>query len=178
MRLDDGPQTRYDITFTLSDLALVQSRRGQWNDAVAMWQRALAIRQAAVDADPKNIRALVGAATLHGRLGTAAAAQQDPLTSVLHYREELRVRDHVIGITGPLPTRVSEQAWARLRLAENLLDSAAISPGHPSRAAWLAESGRLVRSVSRGSGKASVPAGSEPGYLELYDALVKRLAAP
>ena len=30
IRLDDRPETRYDITFTLSDLALVQSRRGDW----------------------------------------------------------------------------------------------------------------------------------------------------
>jgi len=55
LALDDRPQTRYDITFTLSDLALVQSRRGHWDDAVAQWTDALRIRQAAVDADPRNV---------------------------------------------------------------------------------------------------------------------------
>ena len=127
--LDDRPQTRYDVTFTLSDLALVQSRRGRWDDAVAMWQRALAIRQAAVDADPKNTRPLIGVATLYGRLGNAAAAQGDPLASAARYRDELVLRDRAIAIVGPLPGRVSEQAWARLNLAEALLNSAAVIAG-------------------------------------------------
>src|SRR5918994_4599959 len=60
--LDGRPETRYDITFTLSDLALVQSRRGEWRGAVEMWRRALEIRQATADADPKNTRALGGVA--------------------------------------------------------------------------------------------------------------------
>jgi non-specific serine/threonine protein kinase/serine/threonine-protein kinase len=175
IRLDDRPQTRYDVTFTLSDLALVQSRRGRWDDAVAMWQRALAIRQAAVDADPKNTRALIGVATLYGRLGNAAAAQADPLASAARYRDELGLRDRVVAIVGPLPGRVSEQAWARLNLAQALLDSAAVSPRHPSHAAWVTEARRLVRGTGRGSGKVSVTAGSEPDYLELHDLLARRV---
>jgi len=176
IRLDDRPQARYDLTFTLSDLALVQWRLRHLDDAIAMWQRALAIRQEAVDADPKNTRALAGAATIRGRLGMAAAALADPMASASHYREELRMRDNLIAMNGPLPGRVSEQAWARLLLAKALLDSAAASPGHASHAAWVSEAERLFRAAGRNSGKAPVPAGSEPGYLELYDALSTRLA--
>jgi non-specific serine/threonine protein kinase/serine/threonine-protein kinase len=178
IRLDDRPATRYDITFTLSDLALVQSRRGEWRDAVTMWQRALEIRRAAADADPKDTRALIGVATLFGRLGGAALAQQDPATSVARYREELGVRDRVISMTGRLPARVSEQAWSRLNLAQALLDSAAAAPRHPDRGAWLDEARRLVHSTGRGDGKISVTAGSEPGFLELHDLLTGRLAGP
>ena len=176
-QLDGRPETRYDITFTLSDLALVQSRRGEWRDAVEMWNRALEIRTAAADADPKNTRALNGVATLHGRLGAAAAAQKDPATSVAHYREELRIQDQLIGVTGRLPNRVSEQAWARLRLAEALLNRGG-GPSEPARASWITEAGALVRSTSPSDGKASVPAGSEPGFIELRAALTSRLAAP
>ncbi len=178
IRLNDRPQTRYDITFTLSDLALIQSRRGEWNDAVAMWQRALAIRRAAADADPKDTRALLGVATLLARLGAAAAAQKDLATSVARYRDELRVRDRMIAVAGRLPGRVSEQAWARLRLAEALLDSAAAAPKNPAGASWIDEAGTLVRATGRGDGNVSVTAGSEPGFVDLHDALIARLAMP
>ena len=176
-RLDGRPETRYDITFTLSDLALVQSRRGEWRDAVEMWGRALEIRKAAADADPKNTRAVNGVATLLGRLGGAAAAQKDWATSAARYREELRIHDQLIGVTGRLPNRVSEQAWARLRLAQALLDLAA-DPVDPSRSSLINEARGLVRSTSRSDGKAPVPAGSEPGFIELHDTLTTRLAGP
>jgi non-specific serine/threonine protein kinase/serine/threonine-protein kinase len=176
IRLDDRPETRYDITFTLSDLALVQSRRAQWSDAVTMWHRALEIRQAAVDADPKNTRAIVGVATILGRLGGAAREQKDPATSVARYREELRVRNHLIAVSGRLPARVAEQAWCQLRLAEALLANAATAPP-PARAAMIAEARGLVRATGRGDGKIPVTAGSPPGFVELYDLLAARLAA-
>ena len=175
-RLDGRPETRYDITFTLSDLALVKSRRGDWEGAVEMWGRALEIRQAAAEADPKNTRAVLGVATLLGRLGGAAAAQKDPATSVARYREELRIRDRLIDVTGRLPARVSEQAWARLRLAEALLNRSE-GVADPERRSWINEARVLVRSTSHGDGKVPVPAGSEPGFIELHDALTTRLGA-
>jgi tetratricopeptide (TPR) repeat protein len=177
IRLDNRPDTRYDITFTLSDLALVQSRRGAWSDAVTMWNRALEIRQAAVDADPKNTRAIVGVATILGRLGGAAKALKDHPTSVARYREELLIRNHLIAVAGPLPARVSEQSWCQLRLAEALLENAGGAP--PSaRAKMIAEARRLVLITGRDDGKIAVTAGSPPGFVELYDLLTARLASP
>ena len=176
IRLDGGPETRYDITFTLSDLALVQSRRGNWSDAVTMWNRALEVRQAAVDADPKNTRAIAGVATILGRLGGAAREQKDPATSVAKYREELVVRDHLIAVSGRLPARVSEQAWCRLRLAEALLANAGPAPAR-ARAVMIAEARGLVRATGRDDGKIPVTAGSPPGFAELYDLLTARLTA-
>lgn len=178
IRLDDRPEVRYDITFTLSDLGLVQSRRGEWRDAVAMWGRALEIRQAAADADPRDVRALAGVATLFGRLGEAAAVQQDFVTSVARYRDELRLRDQIIVVQGKLPARVSEQAWARLNLATALLDGVAAASRDPARATWPEEARRLTRSTHREDGKVPVTAGSEPGFLQLHDALTARLAGP
>ena len=176
VRRDPRAQTRYDITFTLSDLGLVQSRRGHWPDAVALWKRALAIRQEAADADPKDVRALGGVATIYGRLGGAARAVKDFTGCVAIYRDELRVRDQLIAISGRLPGRVADQAWARLRLAEALLENAG-SAAPAARNAMVAEARALVRATGRNDGNVSVTAGSPPGFVELYDALTARLGA-
>ena len=173
--LDDRPQTRYDLTFTLSDLALVQSRRGLWTEAVALWHQALAIRKAAMEVDPRNVRAMNGTATLYGRLGGAAREAKDMATTVARYRDELHLRDDLRKRVGDLPGNRADRAWAALRLAEGLLDRADRGAGDPSRAAWLAEARRLVLTVKRTDGAASVPAGSEPGFMALYDALAARL---
>lgn len=176
LALDDRPQTRYDITFTLSDLALVQSRLGLWTEAVALWNQALAIRKAAMDADPRNVRAMNGTATLYGRLGGAAREAKDVATTVARYRDELQLRDELRRRVGDLPGNRTDRAWAALRLAEGLSARAAVEPRDPARKAWLAEARRLVHGVRRTDGEASVPAGSQPGFLQLYDALVARVS--
>lgn len=178
IRLDDRPETRYDITFTLSDLGLVQSKRGAWREAEVIWRRALEIRQDAAAADPRNQRALVGVATLFGRLGAAAAEQHDPVTSAARFRDELRLRDQLITIQGRLPARVSEQAWARLYLAGALLDAVAAAPSDPTRASWTEEARRLTRATGRDDGRVSVTAGDPPEFLELRASLIARLARP
>lgn len=173
IRRDDRPQTRFDITFTMSDLALVQSRQGRWEDAEALWRQALVIREAAVASDPNDNRALSGVGVLYGRLGTAANARRDYLAAVAAYRDELVRRERLIALAGSLPGRVSERAWARLRLAEALLNV----PAAAGRAARRAEAQRLVSALTRADGRTSVAAGSEPGYVELYDKVTARLAA-
>ena len=175
LREDDRPQVRYDMTFTMSDLALVQSRLQRWPDAIALWRRALEMRLAAAEADPKNTRPLSGVAVLHGRLGMAAYNSGDLYESVRRYRQEVAVRERLITLTGPLPGRVAELAWARLNTAFVLLALADRLPGDPARTAWIDEARRLARATSRGDGRVSVTAGSEPGYLEIYDHVMRRL---
>ena len=120
--------------------------------------------------------AIVGVATILGRLGGAARALKDYATSVARYREELLVRNHLIAVAGPLPARVSEQSWCRLRLAEALLENASSAP--PSaRVKMIAEARGLVLTTGRDDGKIAVTAGSPPGFVELYDLLTARLAA-
>ncbi|MEZ5293530.1 MAG: serine/threonine-protein kinase [Vicinamibacterales bacterium] len=172
---DDRPATRYDVTFTLSDLALVHARRGAWDDAEQLWQRALGIRSSAAEADPRNTRALSGVATLYGRLGTVATARHDHASAADRYREEVDARERLLAATGRLPSRVSELSWARLRLAEALLARRAAAPGGAAPTAWAAEARRLVAATTRQDGKVPVPAGSEPDYVELYDTLTAAL---
>ncbi len=175
LALDDRPQTRYDITFTLSDLALVQSRRGRWDDAVALWTQALAIRKASVEADPRNVRAVGGVATIYGRLGGAARVAGDFRATADRYRQELALREDLLTRMGDRPSTRADRAWAALRLAEALSDRAAAEPRDRDRASWIAEARGWLQSVKRTDGKTSVPAGSEPGFLELHDALTARL---
>jgi non-specific serine/threonine protein kinase/serine/threonine-protein kinase len=177
LRLDDRPQTRYDITFTMSDLALVQSRLKRWPDAIALWRRALEIREAEAEADPKNTRPLSGVGVLYGRLGMAAYNTGDLAESARWYRREITVRERLFALTGPLPGRVAERSWARLNTAFVLLELADRSPGDPARAAWIDEARGLARATARTDGKASVTAGSEPGYIEMYDRVARRLGS-
>ena len=178
IRLANSPEARFDITFTLSDLGLVQAKRGDWRGAVVTWGRALELRQAAADADPKNMRALVGVATILGRLGRAASEQQDFVTSVARYREELRIRDQLIVVQGTIPVRVSEQAWARLDLGQAMLDGVAAAPRDPARKTWLEEARRLIRATHGDDGKVSVTAGSEPDFRVVRDTLIARVSKP
>ena len=177
-RRDDRPAVRYDITFTMSDLALVQSRLGHWDEAEAMWLKALALRRQALEDDPKNTRARSGVATLYGRLGRAATARRDYAGAERWYREEVSTRGLLVQASEPLPGRVAEMAWARLRLAEALVDRADAERGHRERSAWIAEARRLFATVQRADGGASVTAGSPPGFHELFDQMRARLASP
>ena len=177
-RRDDRPAVRYDITFTMSDLALVQSRLGHWDEAEAMWLKALALRRQALEDDPKNTRARSGVATLYGRLGRAATARRDYAGAERWYREEVSTRGLLVQASEPLPGRVAEMAWARLRLAEALVNRADAERGHRERSAWIAEARRLFATVQRADGGASVTAGSPPGFHELFDQMRARLASP
>ena len=177
-RRDDRPAVRYDITFTMSDLALVQSRLGHWDEAEAMWLKALALRRQALEDDPKNARARSGVATLYGRLGRAATARRNYAGAERWYREEVSTRGLLVQASEPLPGRVAEMAWARLRLAEALVNRADAERGHRERSAWIAEARRLFATVQRADGGASVTAGSPPGFHELFDQMRARLASP
>ena len=96
---------------------------------------------------------------------------------MLRYREELRMRDQVIGMAGSLPGRVSEQAWARLNLAKRSsrvrrLTRPYVARGmggrvRPSRQGHRPEQRKTLGRCRFGA-----------GYLELYDRLVRRLAPP
>lgn len=172
--LPAGDLRRYDITFTLSDLALVQSRRGHWADAVTMWQRALDIRKAISDADPKNVRALTGVATLLGRLALGARAEGDLDTAISRGREELRLREQLVAVRGVMPATRADRAWAALRLAESLTDRSDGLPAGAARA-MRGEALALVRGTTDEDGTASVPAGSQPDFVVLRKGLLARL---
>lgn len=71
----------FDMSFTLSDLGLAERQQKRLPEALAYYEEALAIREAAYKADPKDIRAVMGLAStldymawVHADAGRTAAA--------------------------------------------------------------------------------------------------------
>jgi serine/threonine-protein kinase len=86
-RYPDNATYRYDMTFSLTDLGLVAKRRGDFAQAESLWTRALAIRQAALAADPRNTRPKAGVANIHAYLGGLYVAQKRINEALSHCRE-------------------------------------------------------------------------------------------
>lgn len=175
--LPPADSRRYDITFTLSDLALVQSRLGKWSDAAVMWQRALDIRKALSDADPKNVRALAGVATLYGRLGLAARASGDLDACIQRSRDELALRERLLAMRTDQAAPRADRAWAALRLAEAMTDRSETIGQASRRQEMRRDALSLVRPLADADAAISVPAGSQPEFIEVRKALLARLGA-
>jgi tetratricopeptide (TPR) repeat protein len=134
------------MTFSLSDLALAARKRGDPAAATALYLRALEIRQAALDADPKNVRAMLGIANLHNYLGTCAAELKHFDEQLTHRREALRLNDAVTAIRGPQAENISRRAWWQTYLAGALMDLAEHRPA-ADRPALLDEAAGLLKAV-------------------------------
>jgi non-specific serine/threonine protein kinase/serine/threonine-protein kinase len=165
-RHPDNATYRYDMTFSLSDLAFAARKRGDPAAATALWTRALEIRQAALDADPKNVRAMQGVASLHGYLGTAAWDLKQYEENVAHRRESLRLVDALIAIRGAAPAEVSRRCWARLSLAASLIDVAGSRPAG-QRAALLDEASALLQRAEPDIRALASRPGTDPGLASM-----------
>lgn len=142
-RHPDDARYRYDMTFSLNDLALIASKRGDSAGAESMWTRTLAIRQAALAADPKNARTISGIAYIRAALGNLYLSRKQVAEAIDEYREQVRLRDRLIEVSGSLPGRVKELADARVCLARALLDRAEGERGD-RRADSVREAGRWL----------------------------------
>lgn len=101
----------YSISFTLSDLGLAQRLLGHLPAALALYQEALTIREAAVAADPNNIRAISGVASTLRYLSWVHFEAGRPREAVALTRRSLDF--HRRASSGKL-------AWAQLDLARFL----------------------------------------------------------
>ena len=176
-RYPDNATYRYDMTFSLSDLALTARKRGDPAAATALYLRALEIREAALDADPKNVRAMLGVANLHSYLGTCAAELKQFDEQVTHRREALRLIEAVIAVREPQAEDISRRTWWQIYLAQALMDLAeAPSGGEPA--------GAVRRSVQRAStGRALGPrrgraARGRPGIIGVVRRAARAAPAP
>ena len=109
-RHPDDARYRYDITFSMNDLALIASKRGDDTRAESMWNRALAIRQTALAADPKNVRTISGIAYIRGALGNLYLPRKQFAEAIAQFREEIRVYDGLVAVAGPLSIAVRQRA--------------------------------------------------------------------
>jgi non-specific serine/threonine protein kinase/serine/threonine-protein kinase len=161
-RHPEDASIRYDMTFTQSDLGLIARKRGDLATALELYGRAREIRAAAVAADPKNVRALIGLASTHSNLGGVLYNSLRYDEALSHHREGLRRRRAILDIVGPTSANVDEYAWARFRVARTLLDAASDSPPLRSRA-MQAEARTLLTAlrseIPRLSGNAAAKTG-------------------
>jgi non-specific serine/threonine protein kinase/serine/threonine-protein kinase len=156
----DNAAYRYDMTFSLSDLAFVARKRKDYVQAEALYLRALEIRQKALDADPKNVRTLIGVASLHNYLGAVYAEQGAFQRAADQFRANLAIRRRRVAAGEPTAAWAESLVWAWANLAGVLLDEVehATATAGAGRAAALSEArqilveaNRVDRSVAGGS---------------------------
>jgi tetratricopeptide (TPR) repeat protein len=165
-----GGRWPFETSYTFSDLGLIASRRGNADEAVRLWTRALELRRHALVGDPKNVRFMSAVAATVRRLGGAHLDAGRWSLAVDAFEEELRLRDALIAIQGPLAQPLREQGWALAGLAQARLDRAGAG------GAGAAEDLRAARAaLARMSPEAVAAGGTSLG--ETRDRLAARLAA-
>lgn len=124
----------YSMSFTLSDLGLAERLQGRFSMAVAYYEEALAIREAAHKADPSDIRAVNGLASTLSYSSWVHADAGRPAEAVALSRRAVEMR--VRAASGPSDSQFtrSKLAWERLHLAKFL---------------WRQEAGRKAAEVER-----------------------------
>ena len=173
-RYPDNATYRYDMTFSLSDLALTARKRGDPAAATALYLRALEIRKAALDADPKNVRAMLGVANLHSYLGTCAAELKQFDEQLIHRREALRLFDAVVAVRGPQAEDRSRRTWWQVYLAQALMDLAEARPA-ANRPVLLDEASKLLQGAEPSVRDLAARRAADLGLSALFDAQRVRL---
>jgi tetratricopeptide (TPR) repeat protein len=173
-RYPDNATYRYDMTFSLSDLALTARKRGDPAAATALYLRALEIRKAALDADPKNVRAMFGVANLHSYLGTCAAELKQFDEQVTHRREALRLFDAVVAVRGPQAEDRSRRTWWQIYLAGALMDLSERRPA-TDRPVLLDEASKLLQGAEPSVRDLAARRAADLGLSALFDAQRARL---
>lgn len=77
------------ISFTLSDLALVNRRRKSYPAAISLYREALALRESAHSRDPNDIRAITALASIQSRLASTLGEAGKPEEAVAMQRRSL-----------------------------------------------------------------------------------------
>jgi len=162
----------FEMSYTLSDLALALKRRGQTGEAIVFWQRALDLRRAALAADPMNERAIGAVANILYRLGLAYRDTDRPADAVAAFREELAIRDKMLE-KGRILSRVRDHDWSTLELAIALLNLA--DKGGPDARAHTSEARALFRTLQPDQIKLAGGSRIDHEFRESYDKTAARL---
>ena len=162
------PTYGYDITFTLGDLAFAARKRGDSAGAKQQWLRALSMRQAVLEADPRNVRAMRGVANLHGYLSGACRDLKQFDEALAHSREVLHLVERLVEIRGRQAVDIYALASAQLYCASALIDLAGASPA-AGRARLTMEAVALLRAATPGVLAPATGAAPDPSLQELVE---------
>lgn len=130
---------KLDLSFALSDLALIWLRRDQFSKALDYAQQMRAIREEVVAADPRNERARSAMAGAHSRVANILWKTGAKVESVAAYEKALAIREALLSAS---PQIVAEQAQVAALLCElgeayRVLGQPAKSRQHLTRAVEL-----------------------------------------
>jgi tetratricopeptide (TPR) repeat protein len=154
---------QFDMTYAMSDLALIARRKGNAAQAVTLYERGLTIRQRVAGADPKNLRAANGVASLHGYLAAAYGDLGRFDRQLAHCREQLRAWERLVP---PAQHSTAPQiAVTRIAVAGALLSAAEHQPA-PARRNAITEARRLL-DAGEPVARAAAAAGARDGAYAL-----------
>ena len=168
---------RYEVTFSLSDLGLIARKRGDLATAESMYLRALRSRQAALAADPKNVRVIKGVLFAHRSLATTYYHAGRHAEQLAQQRATLPVLDQWLAVHGPTTEVQSFRAWGWLNVAAALLDLAEHAPP-AERASSTAEARTLFQRAESTARALEKGPFTDPDFTTLFDQLRTRLATP
>jgi tetratricopeptide (TPR) repeat protein len=135
---------RHEMAGSVNALALIARRGGDVAKAESLWTQALTAMQAALDADPKDTRALAGVADVRTSLAGVCRSQRRFDEALEHYREAVRARERVAGPDASRPNASAALASARVYVARALLDLVEVRPPAPTDAGRLREADALL----------------------------------
>jgi len=169
---DDPANTRwpFEVTYTLSDLALLRRLGGDDVQAEALWTRALDLRRHALAADPNNVRMLSGVATILSKLSGVDHRARRFRQEIARLAECLALRERVLDIQGERSAPSAERAWAVLYLAQAHADFAA--SGDPAGRASTRVARALFARIAPDLVAFEPP---DPEFQRLYGALAAQL---
>ncbi len=139
-RLAEAPadtEIKLDMSYALSDLALIWLRRNQFGKALDYAQQMRAIREEVVKADPRNERARSAMAGAYSRVANILWKTGAKAESAAAYEKALAIREALLQSS---PQVVAEQAQVAELRAE--LGAAYLALGQPAKAR-----GSLTRAI-------------------------------
>jgi len=169
---------RHDMAASMSGLARIARTRGDVAKAESLWTQALTVMQAALNADPKDTRALDDVGDARASLASLCRSQRRFEEALAHCREALRARERTAGPDASSPNASAALALARAYLARALLDLVEVRPPGPTDAGLLREAGALLAQaglVTRGAATSSPAQQGTFAEVERQTARLRRL---
>src|SRR5207244_545789 len=85
----DNATMRLDMSYTLSDLALIHRKSKDYPGALKFGRESMAIREELCAADPKDQRARTALAAIYSRVGNTMFEAEDFEGALKHFRRSL-----------------------------------------------------------------------------------------
>lgn len=168
---------RLDLSYTLSDLALLLRRTKDFDGALRFAREAMAIREELAAADPKDVRARNSLASICSRIGNILEEMQDFDGALQYFRRSLEILEKTSPAEDAADARVKSDVAESLFSIGTALEeiaSKATTPAGERRRHWQEARSAYQRALEISSGLASKGLKFNPDCQP--DNLAKRIA--